>query len=488
MSSTKHSTPGPNSTASTPLPKRQLFIICVARIGEPVSMTILFPFIYYVRDFDFVRDESEIGYYAGYIASSFALAQVLTSIPWGMLSDRIGRRPVLLMGFFGTFLGTFLFGFSKSLTWAMVTRSICGLLNGNVGVIKCMIAEITDVTNQSVAFSLLPLMWGVGSIIGPTLGGLLSQPADQYPSLFGQWEFFHTYPYFLPCFVSSLLSLFGLIVAYFYLEETLETKIKKDSPTETTPLLIEASVPLLTKNSEPSSTNIGILDAFTSSTIPVIIGYMLLALQSITADEVIPIWAATSIAKGGLHFTTKQTGLFLSFCGFMIPPLQWFLYPRLHSIFGPQRLFRLSMLIIAPVYLLIPFISYIARTSEDEDNTNQIVWVSLLTLLSLRISCNIFSFTNCNILVANSAPSKQVLGSLNGITQVGLSLVRAIGPTLGGSLWSWSLSHNYSFPFNFHLIFNFLALLALITAIATLAQKDRRDITQDVEVATSEDI
>ncbi|ORY01402.1 MFS general substrate transporter [Basidiobolus meristosporus CBS 931.73] len=450
----------------TPLPKRQLFIICVARAGEPISMTILFPFIYYVRDFNFVKDESEVGYYAGYIASSFAVAQVLTGIPWGILSDRIGRRPVILMGFFGTFMGTFLFGFSKSLTWAIVTRSMCGLLNGNVGVIKSMVAEITDLTNQSVAFSLLPLVWGVGSIVGPILGGLLSQPAEQYPSLFGQYEFFHTYPYFLPCFVSSMISLMGLILAFFYLEESLDAKARNPGLSERTPLLTETGA---SQDSEASASN-GLLSAFTRNTVPVIIGYMLLALQSIITDEIIPIWAATTIVKGGLHFTTKQTGLFLSFCGLITPPLQWFLYPKFHKIFGPRRLYQLSMLLLAPVYFTIPFVSNLAR--DESDNGSRLVWAALLSLIGLRAACNVFSFTNCNILVANSAPSRRVLGSLNGINQVACSIMRAIGPTLGGTLWSWSLSHDYSFPFDFHFIFNFLSLIALATALETLLMKD----------------
>ncbi|KAK9768290.1 hypothetical protein K7432_001203 [Basidiobolus ranarum] len=360
-----------------------------------------------------------------------------------------------------------------------MTRSMCGLLNGNVGVIKSMVAEITDVTNQSVAFSLLPLMWGVGSIIGPILGGLLSQPAEQYPSLFGQWEFFHTYPYFLPCFVSSMISLFGLIVAYLYLEESLDTKVNESNPTEATPLLTEEGT---SKVSNDSQTDPGILGVFTRETIPVIIGYMLLAFQTIITDEVIPIWAATTIAKGGLHFTTKQTGLFLSFCGIITPPIQWFLYPWLHSVFGPRKFLRLSMLILTPVHFLIPFVSYVAQ--KESDNTSQLVWVALLALLSMRVACNVFSFTNCNILVANSAPSRRVLGSLNGITQVGCSLVRAIGPTVGGSLWSWSLTHDYSFPFNFHLVFNFVALISFTSAIESFMLKDR---TVQEEVVAEQD-
>lgn len=97
-----------------------------------------------VRDFHVV-DEKGVGYYVGFITSCFALSQLLTGIDddaiyiyivyqpiigihWGMLSDRIGRRPVILQGLVGTITSILLFGLSKSFIWALVSRSLCGLL------------------------------------------------------------------------------------------------------------------------------------------------------------------------------------------------------------------------------------------------------------------------------------------------------------------------------------------------------------------------
>jgi MFS family permease len=69
-------------------------------------------------------------------------------LPWGYLSDRIGRRPVILYGLMGTTITSILFGLSQSFAWAMTVRIMAGLVNGNIGVMKSMLGEITDVTNQ----------------------------------------------------------------------------------------------------------------------------------------------------------------------------------------------------------------------------------------------------------------------------------------------------------------------------------------------------
>lgn len=107
-----------------------------------------------VRDFHIAKEE-DIGYYIGFITASFALSQLLTGkserrcvygrthrtacihtvnkcfmigIHWGILSDRIGRRPVILCGMIGTIISITLFGLSKSYLWALLSRSLCGLL------------------------------------------------------------------------------------------------------------------------------------------------------------------------------------------------------------------------------------------------------------------------------------------------------------------------------------------------------------------------
>jgi len=129
-----------------------------------MNLTILFPFVYFmVRDFDIGNDEN-IGVYVGLLASSYAAAQCVVSVPWGRLSDYIGRRPVLLLGLIGISFAMILFGFSKNYTWAIVSRLLCGVLNGNVGVARSVVGEITDATNQARGFSVIGFAVGTGFI------------------------------------------------------------------------------------------------------------------------------------------------------------------------------------------------------------------------------------------------------------------------------------------------------------------------------------
>lgn len=166
------------------------------------------------------------------IGAAFSLAQFLTSTLWGALSDRIGRKPVLLFGLVGSTFTAVAFGFSQTFWFALAMRAASGFLNGNVGVGKTIMGEITDESNRAQAFNLFGLMWEIGSIIAPILGGLLAEPAKQYPSLFGDFQLFIDYPYALPCMVGALVSGVGAVAGFFFLEETLGRKASKDADEE----------------------------------------------------------------------------------------------------------------------------------------------------------------------------------------------------------------------------------------------------------------
>jgi MFS family permease len=95
-------------------------------------------------------------------------------LQWGRLSDRVGRKPVLMMGLFGVALSMASFGLSHSFLAIVASRALSGALNGNVGVLKSAIGEIADETNMARAFSFIPLVWFVGSTIASVtlIGGL----------------------------------------------------------------------------------------------------------------------------------------------------------------------------------------------------------------------------------------------------------------------------------------------------------------------------
>jgi len=93
----------------------------------------IFPYIYYmVLSFNITRDERQVAIYAGMVTSAFALAEFSASVFWGRLSDRVGRKPVLLTGLAGTGISMLVFGFAKNFPLALLARALGGILNGYI--------------------------------------------------------------------------------------------------------------------------------------------------------------------------------------------------------------------------------------------------------------------------------------------------------------------------------------------------------------------
>lgn len=115
--------------------------LALCRICEPIAFMSIFPYVYFMIE-DFFRNDdgkegkqgaAEIAVYAGMVTSAFAFAEFSSGVPWGRLSDKIGRKPVLLTGLAGTALSMLIFGFAPSLPVALLARALGGLLNGYVG-------------------------------------------------------------------------------------------------------------------------------------------------------------------------------------------------------------------------------------------------------------------------------------------------------------------------------------------------------------------
>lgn len=91
----------------------------------------IFPYIYYmIKSFNITSEDRQIAMYAGMVTSAFAFAEFSTGVVWGKLSDRIGRKPVLLTGLAGTGVSMLVFGFAPSLPVALLGRALGGILNG----------------------------------------------------------------------------------------------------------------------------------------------------------------------------------------------------------------------------------------------------------------------------------------------------------------------------------------------------------------------
>ena len=215
------------------LPKKtQLAILTFARLSEPLTQTSLQAYMFYqLKSFDPSLPDSTISTQAGILQGSFTAAQFLTAVWWGRLADAewMGRKRILLIGLFGTWISCLGFGFSRSFASAVVFRTMGGFLNSNVGVMRTMIAEIIEEKKyQSRAFLILPMCFNIGVIIGPILGGGLADPVKNFPWLFGPgsllggkdgvWWMRH-WPYALPNVLSAIFIFASLLAVFLGLDE-----------------------------------------------------------------------------------------------------------------------------------------------------------------------------------------------------------------------------------------------------------------------------
>lgn len=179
---------------------------------------------------------SQLGFYVGILASSFGFGQICSAIIWGGLSDRYGRKPVVIFGTMAAGVAMLIFGSAQGLAQAILGRFLGGFLSGNLGVLKCVLTESTDETNRVEGFGVISVAWFTGCIISPLVGGILSGlPKDssggENAGLFvGMYfELISTYPYLLPCLFCFTCNLFATILTIFCLTETRWKHLNADS-------------------------------------------------------------------------------------------------------------------------------------------------------------------------------------------------------------------------------------------------------------------
>ncbi|MBA0745257.1 hypothetical protein Gogos_007837, partial [Gossypium gossypioides] len=191
-----------------------------------------------IRDFHIAKREEDIGFYAGFVGSSFMVGRALTSLFWGVVADRYGRKPVILIGTFSVVVFNTLFGLSTNFWMALSMRFFLGCFNSLLGTIRdfntlpswlffqAYASEVCREEYQPLALSVVSTSRGIGLIIGPAIGGFFAQPVEKYPNLFAESSIFGRFPYFLPCLIISVYAV-GSLVACKWLPETLHKHAEK---------------------------------------------------------------------------------------------------------------------------------------------------------------------------------------------------------------------------------------------------------------------
>ncbi|KAG2360853.1 major facilitator superfamily domain-containing protein [Suillus spraguei] len=422
---------------STPLPKAQLTALCIVRLVEPIAFTQIFPYVNeFMSDLHLTDDPSKIGFYSGLVESVFAISQLCSIYQWAKLSDVVGRRPVVFVGIIGLAITTLIFGLSKSLATVLVARCLGGLFSGNIAVVHSVLGEITDSTNQMIALPIYCLAWPIGSIIGPLIGGTFSHPASKYPEILG-YQFLKDHPYFLPCFIASVIAIIGVSLGFIFLEEksgALNASTNDDRVT-TVPVLPEKPFSISKLLSIP------VISALALS------GFMLSYIGA-SFDVVFVLFCYSPIQSGGLSFSASQIGYSLASAGAISAAIQLCIMSYLLRTFDCAKMYNFCMALWPYTFLVLPILNLIARAGLDETtgelgtNTITLLWVGIAFVLMLsRVAGLAFSLSM--ILTKENAPNAASLGQSNGIVQFAMCFARSFAPfvvrceynLLGGYLW-----------------------------------------------------
>ena len=157
--------------------KSQLSTVFVIVFIDMLGFGLILPLLPYYAD-TFGASASVIGF----LVASFAAAQFIGSPLLGRLSDRYGRKPILLLSILGTSLGFLLLGFADSLLILFAGRILDGLTGGNISVVQAYISDVTDEKNRAKGLGLIGAAFGLGFIVGPATGGFLSQWGYSVPA------------------------------------------------------------------------------------------------------------------------------------------------------------------------------------------------------------------------------------------------------------------------------------------------------------------
>lgn len=190
-------------TDKAPMPPAVKFVLATMAINA-VGFGIIVPVVpRLLMELSGAAIDSATGI-GGWLAFTFAITQFFFSPILGNLSDRYGRRPVLLVSLAGFSLDFFVLAFAPTLLWVFIARFISGMFGASNGPAQAVIADITAPEDRARYFGLIGAAFGIGFVVGPAIGGLLG-------------EFGHRVPFF----VAGLLAAINVVYGYFKLPETL---------------------------------------------------------------------------------------------------------------------------------------------------------------------------------------------------------------------------------------------------------------------------
>jgi len=292
----------------------RLTIIFLTIFIDLIGFGIVLPLLpFYATDFG--ADPLVIGL----LVAMHPAMQFLFGPIWGRLSDRIGRRPILLLGLVGSGLSYLLFGLATNLTWLFASRIMQGIAGANIPVAQAYIADSTNLENRTRGMGLVGAAFGLGFIAGPAIGGLLVNFGYAAPGIF-----------------AAALSLANAGAAFFYLPESLSTEARASAASEGAPGLVSRLKLAASFGRHPA---IGTLMAI----------FVLATFVFAAFTTVFPLWIEIK-----LDYDAQHAGYLMAYLGLLMAIVQGRLIGPMARHFGERRLLVIGTTVLILGYALMP--------------------------------------------------------------------------------------------------------------------------------------
>lgn len=366
-------------------------------------------------------DSSEAAIYGGWLGFAYAFTQFVFSPIVGNLSDKYGRRPILLLSLFGFSIDYILLALAPSITWLFVGRIIAGLTGASISTASAYIADVSTDENRTKNFGLIGAAFGLGFIIGPVLGGLLGHYGSR-----------------VPFYVAAALCLLNFLYGYFMLPESLAQSKRRSFDW---------------KRANPIGSLRFLAQHPTISTLVFALVFVYIGLHAVQSN-----WHFFTMYR--FNWTERLVGLSLGLLGLCIGLVQGVLIRWSAPKLGEQKSIYLGLLFYAVGLLLFAFA-----------NQGWMMFVFLLPY-SLGGICG----PSLQSLISKGIPANQQ-GELQGALTSLVSVTSIIGPPVMTNLFYY-FTHEQA-PFSFAgAPFLVAALLMLISAgIVYYSFNKRRKIT-----------
>jgi len=358
--------------------RKEHITIMIVLITEVLGFSLILPFLpFYAQEF------GASPLVIGLLLTVFSLCQFLSAPIMGRLSDQYGRKPLLLISQFSTFAGFLILGFANSLWMIFLSRIVDGLFGSNFTISQAYLSDISTKKDRSKAFSISGIAFGLGFLVGPGIGGFLSQFNYQMPSM-----------------LAAAVSLSTLVIIFFFLPETVKKKKR-----------VKFSIKIF---------HFDDFRRFLSNKklSPRLWEFFTYALS-------FAVWVSTFalFAQMQMGLDSTDIGYSLTFIGF-VSIIVMSLLPKMINAFGEKKL-KYAGLVSIMIGMLWSAFAY--------------EWVSLIVIMILFAFGSGISRPLLQGSISRAISSKKQ-GALMGVTNSLMSISQIIGPMLGGFVI------NYFFP------------------------------------------